>query len=125
MMAWTGFVAVDNGIRIFPLPDAYQGLTARTAHDALVTSGAMGQMLLFFGLGEIIAWLALSQMLEGSGRAPGDFAFDPMNFLKGKSDAEKEAMQLKELKNGRLAMLAFSGVSWRRGGGKREKRAGR
>ena len=76
----------------------------------LVENGAMGQLLLFIGLAEMISWIAISQMLMGSGRKPGDFALDPLNILKGKSDAEVERMQVRELKNGRLAMLAFSGV---------------
>lgn len=46
-------------------------------------------------------------MTEGSGRAPGDFSFDPLKCLNGpKADFYKEA----ELQHCRLAMLAFSGV---------------
>uniref|UniRef100_A0A7S2HLB1 Plastid light harvesting protein n=1 Tax=Helicotheca tamesis TaxID=374047 RepID=A0A7S2HLB1_9STRA len=111
MLAWLGFVAVDNGFRIFPLPEAYEGLTAVTAHDALVKQGAMGQLFLWIGVAETISTVAVMQMLyEDSGRKPGDFGLDPVGFLKNKSDAEIERMQLRELKNGRLAMLAFSGV---------------
>ena len=64
MMAWLGFISVDLGARIYPLPEAYAGLTSVTAHDALLESGAMGQMLVFIGLGEIISWLAISEMLQ-------------------------------------------------------------
>ena len=110
MMAWLGFVSVDCGLRIYPLPEAYDGLTSVTAHDALVKYGAMGQLFLWIGLAEVIGTVAVIQMLEGSGRKPGDFGLDPVGFLKGKSDEEIAEMQLKELKNGRLAMLAFSGV---------------
>ena len=49
-------------------------------------------------------------MLDGSGRAPGDFMFDPLKFSEGKSDKVKADYALKELQNGRLAMLAFSGI---------------
>jgi len=110
MMAWLGFVAVDSGLRVYPLPEAYEGLTAVTAHDALVQSGAMSQMLLWFSVLEVFDTIAVIQMLEGSGRKPGYFGFDPLNFMKGKSDAQKAEMELKEITNGRLAMLAFSGV---------------
>ena len=67
-------------------------------------------MFLWFGLVETIATIALIQMLEGNGREPGDFGLDPLGFLKDKSEEEVNRMKLRELKNGRLAMLAFSGV---------------
>jgi len=110
MIAWLGFVAVDCGFRIYPLPEAYDGLTSVTAHDALVQYGAMGQIFLWCGLAEVIGFISVIQMMEGSGRKPGDFGLDPVGFLTDKSDAEVERMQLREIKNGRLAMLAFSGV---------------
>ena len=47
---------------------------------------------------------------DGGDRAPGDYAFDPLGYLTDMTPEQKEDMQLKELKNGRLAMLAFSGV---------------
>jgi len=110
MMAAAGFAAVDCGLRIVPLPEEYEGLTSVTAHDALVKQGAMSQMLLFFSLAEVIDLIAVNQMLAGSGREPGDFGFDPAGFLKGKSKEEADQMKLKELTNGRLAMMAFSGM---------------
>lgn len=110
MMAAAGFAAVDCGFRVYPLPEAYEGLTSVTAHDALVKQGAMGQMLLWFSLAEVISSVAVMQMLNGSGREPGNFGFDPVGFLKGKSAVEIEEMKLKELTNGRLAMMAFSGM---------------
>jgi len=48
-------------------------------------------------------------MFEDTDRAPGDLNFGT-SFLKGKSDAEIYDLKLKELNNGRLAMLAFSGM---------------
>ncbi len=111
MLAWTGFVAVDLGARIYPLPAAYEGLTSVTAHDALVQYGAMGQLFLWIGVAETLSSVALIQMLyEESGREPGDYGLDPLGFLQGKSEEEVNRMKLRELKNGRLAMLAFSGA---------------
>ena len=97
MLAVVGFVAVDSGLRVYPLPEAYEGLTAITAHDALVKSGAMGQILLWISVAEIFSTVAVIQMLEGSGRQPGEFGFDPMGFLKGASKEKEDDMALKEL----------------------------
>jgi hypothetical protein len=110
MLATVGFAAVDCGIRVFPVPEGYEGLTSVTAHDALVKNGAMGQIFLWMSFAEVFSLVATIQMMSGSGRAPGDYGFDPMWFSKNKSDAELEKMALKEIKNGRLAMLAFSGM---------------
>ena len=110
MLAVTGFIAVDCGFRIYPLPEAYEGLTAVTAHDALVEQGAMSQIFLWCGLAEIIGSVAVIQMLEGSGRQAGDYGFDPAGFLLGKSEEEINEMKLKEITHARLAMMAFSGV---------------
>jgi light-harvesting complex I chlorophyll a/b binding protein 1 len=110
MLAWTGFVAVDLGLQVYPVPEAYEGLTSATAHDALVEQGAMGQILLWVSLMESFRSVAVMQMLEGSGREPGYFGFDPMGFLKDKSEEQVNEMKLKEITHCRLAMLAFSGV---------------
>jgi hypothetical protein len=36
--------------------------------------------------------------------------FDPLKFQKGMSDEDFATMQMKEIKNGRLAMLAIGGI---------------
>jgi light-harvesting complex I chlorophyll a/b binding protein 1 len=110
MAAVAGFIAVDMGMRVVPTPDGWSDLTAITAHDALVKSGTMGQLLLFFGLTEMIAYISLSQMLQGSGREAGNFGFDPLSLMSKLNVEKQNEMKLKELTNGRAAMLAFAGA---------------
>jgi len=110
MLAWLGYVSVDMGLRIYPLPPGLEGLTSATAHDASVAQGGMAHIFLAIAFFEMGSWLSVSAMLQGSGREPGDFGFDPLGYLKDKSEEEASMVKLQELKNGRLAMLAFSGV---------------
>ena len=50
-------------------------------------------------------------MLKADNYLPGDLGFDPLGLYKG-SDADKRNMQLKELNNGRLAMIAITGYAF-------------
>ena len=47
------------------------------------------------------------KMLADDSYLPGDLGFDPLGFYKG-TDQHKRTMQLKELNNGRLAMVAIT-----------------
>jgi len=107
-LAWLGYVAVDLGARIYPLPPSMEGVTSATAHNPAVAFGSMGNMFIWIALFEMVSWIGISQMLQGSGRAPGDFGFGK-GFLKG-SEKDIENMKLKEVTHCRAAMLAFAGV---------------
>jgi light-harvesting complex II chlorophyll a/b binding protein 5 len=50
-------------------------------------------------------------MLSADNYLPGDLGFDPLGLYKG-SDEDKRTMQLKELNNGRLAMIAVTGYAF-------------
>jgi len=68
-----------------------------------------------FGLGIIEFWsnngkVTMENMFEDPKRVPGELGFDPIGYSKGKSPAEMEKLQLQEIKNGRLAMLAIGGM---------------
>ena len=41
---------------------------------------------------------------------PGDYGFDPLGLSRGKSEAWLDDMKLRELNNGRVAMVAISGM---------------
>jgi len=50
-------------------------------------------------------------LLKADNYLPGDLGFDPLGLYKG-SDEDKRTMQLKEVNNGRLAMLAITGYAF-------------
>lgn len=54
----------------------------------------------------------MMDMFENSSREVGQFSLPiyGANFLKGKSPAQVEDLKLKEIKNGRLAMIAIGGL---------------
>jgi hypothetical protein len=86
-----------------------QGVTSATAHAPAVEFGSLGNMFVWIAFFEMAGWIGISQMLQGSGRAPGDFGFGKQ-FLEGKTEAQINEMKLKEITHCRAAMLAFSGV---------------
>ncbi|KAJ8608257.1 hypothetical protein CTAYLR_007278 [Chrysophaeum taylorii] len=105
MLAIVGYIAVDLGFH-FP-GDAYAGLSSLQAHNVMVAKGNMGFMLLCVAVLEFLDGIAIYQAANGSGRAPGDFALDPIGLTE--SD-KKEFLLEAEVTHCRLAMLAFSGL---------------
>jgi len=102
MLAVAGWVAVDLGFRV---PFAPQ-VSSLYAHDACVERGPMLGMLIPLAAIEVLAGIPKCfQLLNDPDAAPGgDYKFDPLGFGGGKM------MEEKELANGRIAMLAFSGI---------------
>jgi light-harvesting complex I chlorophyll a/b binding protein 1 len=106
MLAIVGYIATDVGFIVHPLG---QGLTSATAHDVLVEKGVMGNALVWIGIFELVSYIGVAEMLQGSGREPGYFGFGT-GALKGKTEAQINKIKYQELKNGRLAMMAFGGA---------------
>ena len=106
MLAITGFIATDVGIK---LPIA-AGVTSVDAHSFGVDKGTLGLIALAASLFEMTSWIAVQEMLQGSGREPGYFGFGS-SFLDNKSAAQVQDMKMKELSNGRLAMFAIGGAA--------------
>jgi hypothetical protein len=49
---------------------------------------------------------------RGPDYTPGDLGFDPLGLYTGKPEVTKRDLQLKELNNGRLAMLAITAYAY-------------
>jgi len=106
MLATVGFV-VPEFLRIPGEQFSFEAIPkVIDAHDALPDS--MIQIFCWISYLEAISFAALANMGEYD-RRPGDFSFDPLGFYPEDPEKQKK-MQLAELKNGRLAMIAIGGM---------------
>lgn len=108
MLATLGFVS-QQFLSLPGLPQLADSNLGPTA----VGVGPMLQIVLWIGVLEF--WtnkgnVTMETMFLDADRVPGDFGFDPMGLSVGKTQEEKEEMELREIKNGRLAMLAIGGM---------------
>jgi len=69
--------------------------------------GPIFAAVIFLGIAELFSGIAITEGRK-SGRAPGDWGFNPLSF--GKTDASKKDLAVKEIRNGRLAMWAAAGM---------------
>eukprot|EP00978_Attheya_sp_CCMP212_P013757 scaffold34610_cov50-Attheya_sp.AAC.2 len=106
MLATAGFV-VPQFMRIPGEQFSFDSIpNVIDAHDKLPES--MIQIFAWISLIEACSFPALANMNEFD-RRPGDFSFDPLS-LYPEDAAKQNEMQLMELKNGRLAMIAIGGM---------------
>jgi hypothetical protein len=103
MLAVVGWLTVDAGIT-FPGP-AFEGIKSIAAHDAAVKSGWMWALLASVSALEAIHMSVVVPKLDGDWGdwEPGNYGVDPLKKA-------TENRKIAELKNGRLAMLGFSGL---------------
>jgi hypothetical protein len=108
MLATVGFVVQE-----FITIPGYSHVDDSNLGPTSVGISAMLQIV--FGMG-FLEWktnngnITMENMFEDPERVPGDLGFDPLGYGKKMSAEEMEVMQLKELNNGRLAMLAIGGM---------------
>jgi light-harvesting complex I chlorophyll a/b binding protein 4 len=108
MLATLGFVMQQ----FWTIP-GYQHVDDSNLGPTVVGASAMLQIVFWMGVLEF--WtnkgnVTMETMFSDPARVPGNLGFDPMGLATGKSDEQMAEMQLKELKNGRLAMLAIGGM---------------
>lgn len=63
--------------------------------------------IFFLLFSKVLSFMAINDG-RNSGRAPGFFAFNPMGM--GKTDASMKDLEVKEIRNGRLAMWGCAGI---------------
>ena len=103
MLAFLGFIANDAGLK-FP-GEVFQGVSSIDAHDKMVASGHMWALLVIVGLCELLHFSVVVPKLDGDWGTwePGNYGLDPFKL-------DTPYRRESELKNGRLAMIAFSGL---------------
>lgn len=109
MMAVAGFLWVE----LFGPAPGCEAATAKNQMDAFWQLWKVHPQYIAFGfimtgIIEMISGIATTTGRESGERAPGDFGFDPLKFAK--DEKTMKDLQLKEVKNGRLAMWAAAGM---------------
>jgi len=108
MLATVGFVMQQW----WTLP----GMTHVDDSNLAPAAAGLSSMLQIVFWGGVIEWwtnkgnITMENMFSDPDRVPGKLGFDPMGLGVGKSKEEMEKLELNEIKNGRLAMLAIGGM---------------
>jgi hypothetical protein len=106
MLAVVGFIVPDF-VRVPGEQFSFSSIpNVIDAHDALPDS--MIQIFGWISFLEAVSFPALANM-NGFDREPGDFGFDPLGLMPKEAEKAKQ-MRIKEIKNGRLAMIAIGGM---------------
>jgi len=107
MLSSTGIIFQE----LFQMP-GYPGYTPNEVEAfSSVPAEGLVQIVFFMAWLEIIGnkgKYTMMNMFEDPKRVPGDLGFDPLKF--GENTATRDRLEMAELKNGRLAMLAFAGM---------------
>jgi len=108
MLASVGYIAPE----IFGGLPNYPGYTPNPVEAfSSVPAEGLVQILIFASWLEIVGnkgKFTQMNMFEDKSREPGNLGFDPLKF--GENKETRARLEMAELKNGRLAMLAFSGM---------------
>jgi len=108
MLATVGFV-----VQQFVTIPGYTHVDDSNLGPAAVGASPMLQIVVWCGA---IEWwtnkgkITYEDMFSDPARVPGNLGFDPMGLGKNKSAEDMEKLELNEIKNGRLAMLAIGGM---------------
>ncbi|CAB9505519.1 Fucoxanthin-chlorophyll a-c binding protein [Seminavis robusta] len=108
MLATLGYVVQQ----FYTLPGFEHVDDSNLAPDVV---GAAPMYQIIFGVGIAEFWsnsgnVTMENMFSDPKRVPGNLGYDPLSWCAGKSEEEVKKLELQELKNGRLAMLAIGGM---------------
>jgi hypothetical protein len=107
-LATVGFIATQF-VTLPGMPtvaDSTQAPFAVGLNPMLQIVVGMGVLEWFSNKGKI----TMEDMFEDPERVPGNLGFDPQGYYKKNSPAKMAQLELQELKNGRLAMIAIGGM---------------
>lgn len=106
MLASIGAFSAQYGL-VIPGYNAVADPVENLNKYALEFPGGVAQIILAIGI--IEGHFFPGDMWFGkSERQPGNLGYDPLGFSKNKTPAQKANLELQELKNGRLAMMAMA-----------------
>jgi hypothetical protein len=107
MLAFVGLIMQEVG---FVAPGFPSGSNQISVFWEVVEQkpGPIVAAIVMLGIGELISGFAITAAKATGDRAPGDFGFDPLRL--GSTEAKRKEYALKEIRNGRLAMLASAGI---------------
>ena len=108
MLAVVGFITTDF-VRIPGDMYSFESIPKTVdAHDALLKTGPMYQLLLFIGLFDLIITAPAAVAASQGEREPGDFGW---TYFAPSDPAKMQAKKDSEMLNGRLAMCAIGGIA--------------
>lgn len=108
MLSIIGLLLPELGFRIPHAPTSSNQIDTfwtlvKTSPQALIAG------FIFIGIIELASAIAITNGRKVEyDRSPGDYSFNPLGF--GKSTRTRNDLSLKEIKNGRLAMIASIGI---------------
>lgn len=107
MLAVLGLIGQEVGI---VAPGFPSGANQVTVFWEVVEQkpGPIVAAIVMLGLIELISGFAITAAKSTGERSPGDFGFDPLRL--GNTEAKRKDYAVKEIRNGRLAMLAAAGI---------------
>lgn len=108
MLAVLGFITTDF-VRLPGEMYSFEAIPKTIdAHDALLKTGPMYQLLLWIGLWDLIVTAPAVQAMGEGEREPGDFGW---MFFAPETKEGFDKKRTAELLNGRLAMIAVGGIA--------------